>query len=68
MAATGRILELSPAAFDEIQQKLLDAGFYLVMPNELYLSDFVLVRAESSTAAQEAAIREEERKLALGRR
>lgn len=68
MAVTGRILELSPAAFDEIQQKLLDAGFHWLVtdsiPNELWLSDFALVRA-SSTASQEAAVKAEERRRAL---
>ncbi len=53
----GHVLEVSPAAFDEIRDKFEAAGFYWLidesLPNELWIGDFALVRAESSTEAEE---------------
>ena len=61
------IVELSSAAFDEIRDKLMYSGLNWkideAVPNELWFEEVIFVRSVSSTAAQEAAIREEERKL-----
>ena len=61
------IVELSSIAFDEIRDKLMYSGLNWkideAVPNELWFEEVIFVRSVSSTAAQEAAIREEERKL-----
>ena len=61
------IVELSSTAFDEIRDKLMYSGLNWkideAVPNELWFEEVIFVRSVSSTAAQEAAIREEERKL-----
>ena len=61
------IVELSSVAFDEIRDKSMYSGLNWkideAVPNELWFEEVIFVRSVSSTAAQEAAIREEERKL-----
>jgi hypothetical protein len=59
-------LKLSPDAFDEIRNGLMYSGLNWkineAFPNQISFEEVIFVRLVSSTAAQEAAIMEEERK------